>query len=414
MITALSYENFNFYIMENDPISNPINITPINSGSALPGQDPLAIPVVPVAGNPVAPVPSGAVPMKVDKDGNVIASNITPEDQKKYQDIGKALDPKDSNSILNYGVEVQNSMERYSNTFLTSVRTYNSGEVGGLISDLLTQLKYIDVDELNHSAFSSFVSHIPFVKKLVVDTQKLFQKYDTVINNVDQITNKIKAGRVNSIKDNSSLQTMFDSNVTYIHQMEDLIVSGKLKFDELSQQLAQMDANPSAYNDYEIADMRDFVNRLDKRLADLKVVRYIMLQSLAQIRVVQSNNNSIADKAQSIVSTTIPVWKNQLTIAVALNRQKENVEMQQKISDTTNTILQKNAELLKQNSIDVAKENEKTVVSLDTLKRTTASLIDTLTEVKRIHDEGTQNRQTLNTELQNLESQLKKSVTNTR
>ncbi len=402
--------------MENDPISNPINTTPVNYGSALTGQDPLAIPVVPVAGNPVAPVsaPAGAVPMKVDKDGNVIASNITPEDQKKYQDIGKALDPKDANSILNYGVEVQNSMERYSNTFLTSVRTYNSGEVGGLISDLLTQLKYIDVDELNHSAFSSFVSHIPFVKKLVVDTQKLFQKYDTVINNVDQITNKIKAGRVNSIKDNSSLQTMFDSNVTYIHQMEDLIVSGKLKFDELSQQLAQMDANPSAYNDYEIADMRDFVNRLDKRLADLKVVRYIMLQSLAQIRVVQSNNNSIADKAQSIVSTTIPVWKNQLTIAVALNRQKENVEMQQKISDTTNTILQKNAELLKQNSIDVAKENEKTVVSLDTLKRTTASLIDTLTEVKRIHDEGTQNRQTLNTELQNLESQLKKSVTNTR
>ena len=294
--------------MENDPISNPINTTPVNYSGALPGQDPLSIPVVPVAGNPAVPVsaPSGAVPMKVDKDGNVIASNITPEDQKKYQDIGKALDPKDANSILNYGVEVQNSMERYSNTFLTAVRTYNSGEVGGLISDLLTQLRYIDVDELNHNAFSSFVSHIPFVKKLVIDTQKIFQKYDTVISNVDQITNKIKAGRVNSIKDNSSLQTMFDSNVTYIHQMEDLIVSGKLKFDELSQQLAQMDANPAAYNDYEIADMRDFVNRLDKRLADLKVVRFIMLQSLAQIRVVQSNNNSIADKAQSIVSTNHP------------------------------------------------------------------------------------------------------------
>ena len=402
--------------MENDPSYNQINPAPLDLSYSPLSQDPLAIPVLPITGNPVIPGqgPAATVPLKIDKDGNVNISTITPDDQKKYQDIGKALDPKDANSILNYGVEVQNSMERYSNTFLTAVRTYNSGEVGGLISDLLTQLRYIDVDELNHNAFSSFVSHIPFVKKLVIDTQKIFQKYDTVISNVDQITNKIKAGRVNSIKDNSSLQTMFDSNVTYIHQMEDLIVSGKLKFDELSQQLAQMDGNPSAYNDYEIADMRDFVNRLDKRLADLKVVRFIMLQSLAQIRVVQSNNNSIADKAQSIVSTTIPVWKNQLTIAVALNRQKENVEMQKKISDTTNTILQKNAELLKQNSIDVATENEKTVVSLDTLKKTTASLIDTLTEVKRIHDEGTQNRQTLNTELQNLESQLKKSVTNTR
>lgn len=355
---------------------------------------------------------SNTTPVKLDKEGNVDLTNIKPDEVKKYSEIGKAIDPKDVNSILNYGTEVQNSMEKYSNTFLTSVRTYNSGEVGGLINELLTELNYIDVDELNQNAFSSFISHIPFVKKLVFDAKKLFQKYDTVINNIDKITNKIKAGRINSIKDNASLQTMFDSNVSYIHQMEELIISGQLKLNELNEQLAQMDANPSAYNDYEIADMRDFTNRLDKRLADLKVVRFIMMQSLAQIRVVQNNNTSIAEKAQSIVSTTIPVWKNQLTIAVALNRQKENVEMQKKISDTTNTILQKNAELLKQNSIDVARENEKTVVSLDTLKKTTASLIDTLTEVKRIHEEGTQNRKTLNTELQNLETELKKTVTN--
>ena len=355
---------------------------------------------------------SNTTPVKLDKEGNVDLTNIKPEEVKKYSEIGKAIDPKDVNSILNYGTEVQSSMEKYSNTFLTSVRTYNSGEVGGLINELLTELNYIDVDELNQNAFSSFISHIPFVKKLVFDAKKLFQKYDTVINNIDKITNKIKAGRINSIKDNASLQTMFDSNVSYIHQMEELIISGQLKLNELNEQLAQMDANPSAYNDYEIADMRDFTNRLDKRLADLKVVRFIMMQSLAQIRVVQNNNTSIAEKAQSIVSTTIPVWKNQLTIAVALNRQKENVEMQKKISDTTNTILQKNAELLKQNSIDVARENEKTVVSLDTLKKTTASLIDTLTEVKRIHEEGTQNRKTLNTELQNLETELKKTVTN--
>jgi uncharacterized protein YaaN involved in tellurite resistance len=349
--------------------------------------------------------------IKLDKDGNVDLTNISPTEVEKYGEIAKSIDPKDVNSILNYGTEVQASMEKYSNTFLASVRTYNSGEVGGLINDLLTELNYIDVDELNRNAFTSFLAHIPFVKKLVFDTKKLFQKYDTVINNIDKITNKIKAGRINSIKDNSSLQTMFDSNVSYIHQMEELIISGQLKHTELSEQLAQMDANPSAYNDYEIADMRDFVNRLDKRMADLKVVRFIMMQSLAQIRIVQNNNTSIAEKAQSIVSTTIPVWKNQLTIAVALNRQKENVEMQKKISDTTNTILKKNAELLKQNSIDVARENEKTVVSLDTLKLTTASLIETLTEVKRIHEEGSQNRKTLNTELQNLEKELKKNVT---
>lgn len=347
---------------------------------------------------------------RLDKEGNADLSIISADEARKYELISKGLNPADVNSILNYGVETQSSMEKYSNEFLTSVRTFNSGEVGGLINELLTELNYIDVDELNQGPFKQFLSKIPFLSKLVFDAKKLFQKYDTVVGNIDKITNKVKAGRLNSIKDNSSLQTMFDSNITYIKQMEDLIISGQLKHKELSETLAQMDANPTGYADYEIADLRDYVTRLDKRLADLKIVRFIMMQSLAQIRIVQNNNTSIAEKAQSIVSTTIPVWKNQLTIAVALQRQKANVEMQKKISDTTNTILQKNAELLKQNSINVAAENEKTVVSLDTLKQTTKSLIDTLTEVKKIHEEGNKNRLLLNTELQNLESELKKNV----
>ncbi|GAB2701933.1 toxic anion resistance protein [Mucilaginibacter koreensis] len=350
--------------------------------------------------------------LKLDKDGNVNMALIKPEDEAKYAQLSKDLKPGNADAVLNYGVEVQNSMEKYSNQFLSSVRTYNSGEVGGLITDLLTELNYIDVDELNPKGLKGFLMKIPFLRGVVLDVEKLFAKYDLVVNNIDKITNKIKAGRLNSIKDNSSLQTMFDSNVQYIKQMEELIIAGQLKFNELSIQLAAMEGRPQDYNDYEIADMRDFVNRLDKRLADMKVVRFIMMQSLAQIRVVQNNNTSIAEKAQSIISTTIPVWKNQLTIAVALNRQKANVEMQKKVSDATNTILQKNADLLKQNSIDVARENEKTVVSIDTLKRTTQSLIETLSEVKRIHEEGTQNRKVLNGELQKLETELRKNVTN--
>ncbi|GGG92997.1 toxic anion resistance protein [Pedobacter zeae] len=356
-------------------------------------------------------LPQALTPVKLDKDGNVDLEKITSEETLKYKEIGKSLEPSDVNSILNYGSEAQNSMEKYSNEFLSSVRTYNSGEVGGLINELLTELNYIDVSELEQSGFKSFIAKIPFLKNLVVDVKKLFQKYDVVVNNIDKITNKIKAGRLNSIKDNSSLQTMFDSNVGYIHQMEELIIAGQLKYNELSIKLAEMEGRPADYQDYEIADLRDFISRLDKRLADMKIVRFIMLQSLAQIRVVQNNNTSIAEKAQSIVSTTIPVWKNQLTIAVALQRQKANVEMQKKISDTTNTILQKNAEMLKQNSIDVAKENEKTVVSLETLKRTTSSLIETLNEVKQIHEAGAQSRRVLDGELKTLEAELKKNVT---
>ncbi|HTJ12871.1 MAG TPA: toxic anion resistance protein [Dinghuibacter sp.] len=371
------------------------------------------MPQAPSAGLSGVPAQTGALPvMKLDKEGNVHTDALTTADTQKYGEINKALNPQDVNSILNYGSDLQGSMEKYSNDFLTSVRTFNSGETGTLINDLLTELKIIDIDELNQSPAKGFFSRLPFVKKVVMDVQKLFQKYDTVLNNIDKIVNKIKAGRINSIKDNSSLQTMFDNNVGYIHQMEDLIIAGQLKYEELKAQLEQMEANAANYQDYQIADMQDYVTRLDRRLADMKTVRFIMLQSLPQIRLVQNNNTTIAEKAQSITTTTIPVWKNQLTIAVALQRQKANVEMQQKVSETTNTILLHNAELLKQNSINVARENEKSVVSLDTLQKTTTSLIETLNEVKRIHDEGAQNRVVLNTELARLESELKKNVSN--
>lgn len=347
---------------------------------------------------------------RIDNQGNINLEKLDQNEISRLSELNKSLVVTDVNSVLNYGADLQSTMEKYSNDFLSSVRTFNSGEVGTHISDLLTELNYIDVDELNQSGFKAFLSKIPLLKNMVVNVKKIFQKYDTVISNVDKISNKIKAGRINSLKDNTALQTMFDNNVEYIKQIEQLIIAGQLKFQELQVKLAEMEGNPANYKDYEISDLREYIMRLDKRLADMKIIRYVMMQSLAQIRVVQNNNTAIADKAQSIISTTIPVWKNQLTIAVALYRQKANVEMQRKVAETTNTILEKNAELLRQNSIEVARENENTVVSIDTLKKTTQSLISTLDEVKKIHEEGMRNRQVLDKELQTLETELRKNV----
>lgn len=347
----------------------------------------------------------------MDKEGNVNLANVSEtEVANTYRPIANQLNEKDVNSILNYGAEIQNTIAKQSDTFLSNVRVQQGGEVGTLINDLLAELNYIDVDELNKNAFQRFMSKIPLLNKLVIDVKQLFQKYDKITANVDRISNKVKAGMINSIKDNTSLQTMFDGNVELIKEMENYIVAGQLRFTELSEELAQMEANASQYQDYEIADKRTFINRLDKRLADMKVVRFILLQSLAQIRVVQNNNTSLAEKAQSILTTTMPVWKNQLTLAVALQRQRQNIEVQRKVSETTNTILQKNAEMLKTNSIEVARENENTIVSLETLKMTTKSLIDTLTEVKQIHEQGTQTRRELDAGLQSLEAELKKGV----
>jgi uncharacterized protein YaaN involved in tellurite resistance len=346
----------------------------------------------------------------IDKDGNVNLAVISDNQVAEYKSISNQLDEKDANSILNFGAEIQTSIAKQSDTFLTNVRTYNSGEVGTLITDLLTELNYVDVDQLDQGPFKRFLSKIPLVNKMVVDVKKLFQQYDKITVNIDKISNKVKAGMINSIKDNSALQTMFDGNVDLIKEMERHIIAGQIRFKELSEELALMEANSSQYQDYQIADKRNFSSRLDKRLADMKIVRFIMLQSLAQIRVVQNNNTSIAEKAQSILTTTMPVWKNQLTLAVALQRQKQNIEVQRKVSETTNTILQKNAEMLKQNSIEVARENENTIVSLETLKNTTKSLIETLTEVKQIHDKGTETRRELDAGLQSLEAELKKGV----
>lgn len=346
----------------------------------------------------------------IDKDGTVSLEKIQPTDLAQYTSLSNQLNEKDVNSIMNYGAEIQNSIAKQSDTFLSNVRTYNSGDVGNHINELLTELNYIDVDQLNQSPFKRFLSKVPLLNKLVVDIKKLFQQYDKITANVDKISNKVKAGMINSVKDNSSLQTMFDGNVNLIKEIEKYIIAGQLKFKQASEELAAMEANAAQHQDYEIADKRNFVNRLDKRLADMKVVRFIMIQSLAQIRVVQNNNTSIAEKAQSILTTTMPVWKNQLTLAVALQRQKANIEIQRKVSETTNTILQKNADMLRQNSIEVAKENENTIVSLETLKMTTKSLIDTLTEVKAIHEQGTQTRRELDAGLQSLEAELKKGV----
>lgn len=346
----------------------------------------------------------------ISKEGDVNIANITPAEAANYKNITNQLNENDANSILNFGAEIQNSISNQSDTFLNNVRTYNSGEVGTLINDLLTELNYVDVDQLEQSSFKQLISKIPLLNKLVVDVKKLFQQYDKITVNIDKISHKIKAGMINSVKDNSSLQTMFDGNVNLIKEMEKHIVAGHIRFQELTTELAVMEGNPSQYQDYQIADKRNFASRLDKRLADMKVVRFIMLQSLAQIRVVQNNNTSIAEKAQSILTTTLPVWKNQLTLAVALQRQKQNIEIQRKVSETTNTILQKNAEMLKQNSIAVAKENENTIVSLETLKSTTKSLIDTLSEVKQIHEQGAATRRELDASLASLESELKKSV----
>ena len=364
---------------------------------------------------PMAPPPSMAPPSTppaplVDRDGNVNLTQLQAEERKKYEVLADSIDETNPGSIVNFGADLQRTLSNQSDSFLGNVRRSNSGEVGELINNLLVELNYVDVEELNQNKFKSFLSKLPFMKSVMTQIENLFAKYDKIINNIDQIAYKVNAGIITSTKDNAVLQTIFDSNVNSIKAIEDLVIAGNLRMEKAATELANMENNVQNFADYQIADKRDFINRLDRRLADLKVVRLIMMQSLPQIRLVQNNNVSIAEKAQTILTTTLPVWKNQLSLAVAMHRQQQNIEVQQKVSSTTEEILRKNAERLGQNSINVAKANEQTIVSAETLKETTAMLINTLNEVKQIQKQGTESRRKLDQDLQTLESELKANI----
>ncbi|WP_379965711.1 toxic anion resistance protein [Epilithonimonas sp. UC225_85] len=348
----------------------------------------------------------------IDKNGNVDLAKLETTDVQKYDSLSGSIDEQNPNSIINFGSELQNSLANQSDSFLNNVRKSNSGEVGDLINKLLVELNYVDVDEIEGSSVKKFLKKIPFLSKMVSSVETLFVKYDKIINNISDISNKVNAGIINSTKDNAVLQTIFTSNVESVKKIEDYIIAGTIRMQKSSEELALMEINSANYQDYQISDKRDFINRIDRRLADLKVVRFIILQSLPQIRLIQNNNVSIAEKAQTILTTTLPVWKNQLTLAVAMHRQQQNIDIQKKVSSTTEEILRKNAQRLQQNTIDVARANEQTIVSIDTLRDTTSTLISTLNEVKQIQQQGTQSRQQLDIELKNLEDTLKKQIKN--
>ena len=346
----------------------------------------------------------------MDKDGNVDLSRLNEKDLEKYTSVAASIEEGNASSVVNYGSELQKTLANQSDSFLSNIRKSNSGEVGELINNLLVELNYIDIDELQGNKVKGFLSKLPFMKKVLTEVDNLFAKYDKITNNIEQISHKIKAGIIISTKDNAVLQTVFDSNINSIKAIEDLVIAGYVRIQKAAEELAEMEKNAEHYADYQIADKRDFISRLDRRLADLKVVRFILLQSLPQIRLVQNNNISIAEKAQTILNTTLPVWKNQLSLAVAMHRQQQSIEVQQKVSSTTEEILRKNAERLGENSKNVAKANEQTIVSAEKLRETTGMLINTLNEVKGIQKQGSESRRKLDQDLQNLENELKSVV----
>jgi len=355
----------------------------------------------------LAEVPTSLV---IDEKGKLDLSKYSENEIAKFKQKALAINSEDATSILNFGADIQKNVAASSNSFLGAVRGFDAGEIGTSVTDLLTEINYIDIDPSSQPSWKRFLMSIPGLKNIVMNTQKIFQKYDSVSGNIDGIVKKLDLGRLTIIKDNNQLQSLFNDNVQQIKDLDELLVVGHIKVEDLDQEIKSMQLNSSEYEDYQINDKIEFKNRLDKRLHDMALTRIITIQSLPQIRLVQDNNMVMCEKIQQSIVTTIPIWRQQIAIAVALMRQQKNLEVQQKIYDTTNTILAKNAEMLKSNSIAVAKQNERGVVDVATLQQVQKDLITTLDEIKNIKTQGEAARREADKVLVQLESEVSKTV----
>lgn len=339
---------------------------------------------------------------------------MSTDDKSRYLAMTEKLDRHDMTTVTSYGRELSTVISKNGDNLLNSVRGDNSNAVVQLTNELLGQLNLIDIDEINtNTKWKRFWRNFPIIGKMMTSVETIMTKYDTIKDNVMKIGDKIEEARTVALRDNSTLNIIFDANVSYIEQIRELILAAKLRESAVMEELENMKAHANEYEIYEVNDTQNFLSQIQKKIVDMETTEYVLTQNLLQIRATQQNNIAIADKSDNIVNNVLPLWKNQLSISVIMNNQKNSIDAQQRIADTTNKILRENAKALKMNSINVARASEETVIKLDTLKDTTQELIETINEVKNIHDKGAAERKEYESHLRDFARQLELSLTDT-
>lgn len=350
-----------------------------------------------------------SVPQKrINENGEVNITNLSPQSLAYYKDIASSLNEKDLTSISTYGSDLQHAMDTYASDFLTqSFSRENSLESADLIANLLGELHEVDIDDLEApGAVKRFLRKIPGLKRLVISVEQVKAKYNTIQKNIDGIVKKLEATRQIAIRDNNNLEKQFQNNCDYVDQLEDLIIAGKMKSQELEQVLENMKTNAAEFEDYQISDIEEYKNALDKRITDLIMLRYAFKQSLTQIRIIQRTNQMDAQNTEQQITMTIPLWKNQMSLAVALYNQKQSIEISNKVTEATNEMFKKNAEMMKTQAIEVAKQAQRSVLDIETLRKTTQELLATVEGVQKAQQEGAQKRAAAEAELVKLEKEM--------
>ena len=336
---------------------------------------------------------------------------LTPEQMARVEEVKNGINLMDSQTMIQYGVGAQRNISNFSDNILNQVRNKDSGYVGDLMSELILKVKDAEVDRLD----DGIMSKIPILRNASKTIKKFMQKYERLELQIDRIEQDLEKARMQMLKDITLFDSLYEKNMEYFQDLQIYILAGDEKLKELQQViLPRLHTEAAAKGDpmsaQAVRDFEDTVSRFEKKIYDLKLSKTIAIQTAPQIRLIQNNDKMLVDKIQTAVLSTIPLWKSQIVVALGLYRQEKALALQRSVTDATNELLTKNAELLKQNTADVARESERGIVDLETLKKVNSDLISTIEDTIKIQQEGRIARKNAEAELVSIEDKLKQTL----
>ena len=346
---------------------------------------------------------------KIEKSLNY--DELSNEEKKAIEEFNEKIDVFDSTQILQYGAAAQNKISKFSDEVLEDVKTKNAGEVGELLANLVSEIKAFDksIDENDKGLLSKVFGS---AKK---EFDKIIAKYSKIEKNIDTIEKGLEEDKILMLKDINVFDAMYEKNLEYFKEISLYIIAGERKIEELKNKtLPELKEKAEKSNDQldiqKVQDLENTINRFEKKIYDLKTTRIISIQMAPQIRMLQNSEAELVEKIQSSITNTIPLWKNQMVLALGISNAKKALKNEQEVSKLTNEMLKKNSETLKQGSIAIAEESERAIVDVETLKKTNADIIETLDKVIEIHENGRIKRAEAEEELKAIEKELKNKM----
>lgn len=345
------------------------------------------------------------VEIKEEKKNETPEVKLSPEEEKMVEEFASKIDISNSQAILAYGVGSQKKIADFSENALERVKTKDLGEIGDMLAGVVGEIRSLETEEDEKGLFG-------FFRKTSNKLANLKAKYDKVETNVNNIAKALEDHQVTLMKDVLMLDKMYELNMNYYKELSMYILAGKKRLErannvELPELIKKADESGLPEDTQKAKDFSQMINRFEKKIYDLELTKTVSLQMAPQIRLIQNNDSMMSDKIQSTIVNTIPLWKNQMVIAIGLKHSNDAAKAQKAVSDMTNELLKRNADALKTATIETAKESERGIIDIETLKNTNKTLISTFDEVIKIQDEGRQKRKEAEAELRNIENEMR-------